>query len=218
MTAQLESDRTAQMIAPASAAMPERWRSSLRDNLSFLKLWLRRPVSLGAMLPSGKSLALAMAEQIDPSAPGAVVELGGGTGSITAALLAGGTALDKLVVIEREPALVNLLRARFGRLHVIHGDARYMTSLVKQAGVGTVKAVVSGLPMLSLPVSVCREIIAQSFTILRPDGIMVQFTYSPLSPISRSTSRSLDIVGDRAHWVLDNVPPASVWTYRRRGA
>lgn len=218
MTAQMEPDASVRTIGPATATGADQWRRSLRDNLSFLKLWLRRPASLGAMLPSGKSLALAMAEQVDPAVPGAVVELGGGTGSITAALLESGTAATDLVVIEREPALVNLLRARFARLRVIQGDARHTARLVAQAGVGPVKAVVSGLPMLSLPERVCRDIITQAFTILRPQGVMVQFTYSPLSPISRSTSRSLDIIGDRADWVLDNVPPASVWNYRRRAS
>jgi len=47
---------------------------------------------------------------------------------------------------------------------------------------------------------------------------VVQFTYGPLSPVSRSISRDLDIVGARVDWVLDNVPPASVWNYRRRAA
>jgi phosphatidylethanolamine/phosphatidyl-N-methylethanolamine N-methyltransferase len=206
------------MTVQAGAATPERRRSSVRDNLRFLKLWLRRPTSLGAVLPSSKSLALAMAEQIDPAAPGAVVELGGGTGSITVALLESGIARENLVVIEREPALVNLLRARFPGVRVIRGDARHMASLIEQAGVGPVKAVVSGLPLLSLPASVCREIIRQAFMILPPKGVMVQFTYGPLSPVSRSVSRCLDIVGDRADWVLDNVPPASVWSYRRRAA
>jgi len=218
MTAQIEPNRTVQLIGPPASAGREHWRSSLCDNLRFLKLWLRRPASLGAMLPSGRSLALAMAEQVDPAAPGVVVELGGGTGSITAALLDSGTAAADLVVIEREPALVNLLRARFAPLRVIHGDARHTARLAKQAGVGPVKAVVSGLPLLSLPERVCRDIITQAFAILGPQGVLVQFTYGPLSPISRSTGRSLDIVGDRADWVLDNVPPASVWNYRRRTA
>jgi len=218
MTVQIESDRGVPLIGPSAAAGSEHWRSSLRDNLRFLKLWLRRPASLGAMLPSGRSLALAMAEQVDPTSPGAVVELGGGTGSITAALLDGGTEVADLVVIERESALVNLLRARFGRLRVIHGDARHTASLIERAGIGPVKAVVSGLPLLSLPEQVCHQVITQAFAILGPQGVLVQFTYGPLSPISRSTGRALDIVGDRADWVIDNVPPASVWNYRRRTA
>jgi phosphatidylethanolamine/phosphatidyl-N-methylethanolamine N-methyltransferase len=210
--------RTAPIIASPGAAARKDWRSSLRDDLRFLKLWLRRPSHLGAILPSSKSLALAMAGQIDPAATGAVVELGGGTGSITAALLDGGTAAEDLVVIEREPALVDLLRARFAGVKVIHGDARDVVRLAQHAGVGPVKAVVSGLPLLSLPDTVCRQIIAEAFRVLRPGGCLVQFTYAPVSPISRSTTHALDIVGKRADWVLDNLPPASVWNFRRRTA
>jgi phosphatidylethanolamine/phosphatidyl-N-methylethanolamine N-methyltransferase len=218
MTAQLESDPTVQMTMPTDTASSEQWHSSLRDNLRFLKLWLRRPVSVGAVLPSGKSLALAMAEQIDPAVPGAVIELGGGTGSITAALLRHGVPREDLVVFERERALVNLLRLRFPGVRVIHGDARHMAGLIAQAGVGPVKAVVSGLPLLSLSVSDCHEIVTQAFATLRPDGVMVQFTYSPVSPVSRQLRRRLDIIGDRVAWVLDNVPPASIWTYGRQAA
>ena len=53
---------------------------------------------------------------------------------------------------------------------------------------------------------------------MQDDGIFVQFTYGPLSPITRSVSNSLDIAGLRSDWVLDNVPPAAVWVYRQRSA
>ena len=39
----------------------------LLRNLRFLRLWLKRPVSLGAVMPSSKSLATAMAAEIDSS-------------------------------------------------------------------------------------------------------------------------------------------------------
>ena len=72
------------------------------------------------------------------------------------------------------------------------------------------------LSLLSLPASVCREIITQAFMVLQPKGVMVQFTYGPLSPVSHPLGRHLDIVGERADWVLGNIPPASVWNYHRR--
>ena len=199
-----------------SLVTPPRQGHHVRDNLRFLRLWLRRPASFGALLPSGKSLARAIAAQIDPTRPGTVVELGGGTGSITAALLERGIATDDLLVIEREIALVNLLSARFPSIQVLSGDARRTASLVARARVGPVKAVVSGLPLLSLPATVCHEVITQAFKVLPADGTMVQFTYGPLSPVSRSLAERLDIVGERVDWVLDNVPPASVWSYHRR--
>ena len=60
--------------------------------------------------------------------------------------------------------------------------------------------------------------IAAAFKVLPEDGALVQFTYGPRAPVSRAIARGLDIVGERAHWVLDNLPPAAVWQYRRRAA
>jgi len=190
-------------------------RSPLRDSLHFLRLWLRRPVSLGAVLPSSRALALSMASQVDHLAPGTVVELGGGTGSITSALLDSGIAKEDLVVIEREPALAGLLRARFPGIHVICGDACDLQRLVAESGLGPVKSVVSGLPLLSLPNAIGWEIIKQVFLTLQPYGTLVQFTYGPRSPIPCGLRRREDIIGERADWVLENLPPASVWTYHR---
>lgn len=185
-------------------------------NLRFLRLWLQRPASLGAVMPSSKSLAAAMAAEIDPAAPGAVVELGGGTGNITAALLASGIDPKDIVVIEQEAALCRVLATRFPQIRVICGDATRLRGLLRRSGVGPVKAVVSGLPLLSIPKRAERLIIAQAFSVLAEDGVFVQFTYGPRPPVSRSIASGLDIVGDRSNWVLDNLPPAAVWQYRRR--
>lgn len=87
----------------------------LRNNLRFLRLWLQRPVRLGAVMPSSRSLAVAMASDVDPTAMGAVVELGGGTGNITAALLEAGIAPRDIVVIEREPSLCGSSPSAFPR-------------------------------------------------------------------------------------------------------
>ena len=151
----------------------------LRNNLRFLRLWLQRPVRLGAVMPSSRSLAVAMASDVDPTAMGAVVELGGGTGNITAALLEAGIAPRDIVVIEREPSLCRVIAKRFPQIRVICGDAMKLRSLLRRAGVGPVKAVVSGLPLLSIPKKAERMIVAQAFTVLAKAGVLIQFTYGP---------------------------------------
>ena len=52
------------------------------------KLWLKNPRKIGAVAVSSAELAAAMARQM-PRGPGCVVELGGGTGSVTKAILEG---------------------------------------------------------------------------------------------------------------------------------
>lgn len=190
----------------------------MHDNLNFLKLWLKRPASLGAVLPSSRSLAAAMACEIDAEAPGVVVELGGGTGSITAALLDSGIDPTDIVVIEQEAALCEVLAERFPNTRVVHGDARRLRSLLRRAGIGPVKAVVSSLPLLSIPRRAQTSIMAQVFSVLPNDGVFVQFTYGPASPVASGLSKGLHISGTRANWVLDNVPPAAVWRYSRKAA
>ncbi len=56
------------------------------DELRFFLHWLRRHGRVGAVVPSGTALAAALAAEIDSEAPGAVVELGPGTGRVTEAL------------------------------------------------------------------------------------------------------------------------------------
>lgn len=170
------------------------------------------------MLPSGRGLAAAMAAGVDQGAPGVVVELGGGTGNITAALLDCGIAPKDIVVIEREAALAKMIARRFPAITVICGDAQHLQALLLHAGIGPVKAIVSGLPLVSLPIDTERWILNQCFSVLPHDGYLIQFTYLPRPPVHRRIAAKLDLAATRTAWVLDNVPPAAVWVYRRRAA
>jgi len=186
----------------------------LRRNLGFLRRWLQNPKAVGAVMPSGRSLATAMVAGIDLKAPGAVVELGGGTGNITAALLEAGVPIDDIAVIERDPGFARVISARFPDVRVLQGDAADLRRLLRQAGVGPVKAVVSGLPLLSMPDRVCLRIISEATQALADDGVLLQFTYGPASPVSRRILTRLGLQAERINWVVDNIPPASVWRYR----
>lgn len=195
-----------------------RERARVRNYLRFFNLWLQNPTNIGAVVPSGKNLAVAMAAEIDPLAPGAVIELGGGTGSITSALLLRGVPPKSLIVIEREPSLCEIMRARFPAIQIICGDARELDNILAAAGITLVKAVVSGLPLLSLSREVERNIIKQCFAVLPPDGFLMQFTYLPRPPVGRAIAAELGLEAIRTAWVLDNIPPSTVWIYRRRAA
>ena len=67
----------------------------------FLVAWIRSPLKIGALTPSSKSLARAMARQVDLSEEGMVVELGAGTGAVTHALALAIPA-ERLLIVERE--------------------------------------------------------------------------------------------------------------------
>ncbi len=186
-----------------------------RDEVRFFLRWLRQPARLGAVVPSGPALAAALAAEIDAEAPGAVVELGSGTGRVTAALLEAGVAPDALVAIEREASFCALLAARFPGIRVVPGDARALERLLERNEVGAVKAVVSSLPLLNLSERDRRAMLSQAAAALEPGVVLVQYTYGPAEPVPSVLRVELGLIGERTHWVLVNLPPAAVWRYRR---
>jgi phosphatidylethanolamine/phosphatidyl-N-methylethanolamine N-methyltransferase len=178
----------------------------------FFRLWLKDPLKIGAIAPSSRDLGLAMAKLVPAAAHYPVVELGGGTGVITQALLDSGIAPERLVVIERDTTLHDLLQRRFPAVRILRGDAADLAALLKPLGISRVSAVVSGLPLLAFRKPVQQAIIDASFAVLERGGPFIQFTYGPFSPLPR---KELGLIGRVRKRVFANLPPASVWVYQR---
>jgi|TARA_R110002072_G_scaffold35754_27_gene105552 phosphatidylethanolamine/phosphatidyl-N-methylethanolamine N-methyltransferase len=184
-----------------------------RSELIFFSRWLRDPLKVGSVLPSGKALASMLAKQV-PIADGKyIVELGGGTGTVTDALLSTGLDPSRLIIFERDPQFHARLTERFSDSHVVHGDARDLGKLLGGMGIESVGAVVSGLPLLSMSSHVQRPIFEQSFQFLDRDGVFLQFTYGLTSPVSQSLIQPLGLVAEKLGMIWQNVPPATVWRY-----
>jgi len=189
--------------------------SHLNNTCQFIAAWMRSPLKMGAALPSSKFLADAMAQQVDISREGVIVELGAGTGVVTRSLLDSGTQADKLLVIEREKQLHALLQSSFPDLKILCADALELANVLSSAGIKKVNAIVSSLPFLSMPDSVRRGIQEQMAKAIGADGVIIQFTYGLQSPINTYELKDYNLVGMRVKFVLLNVPPAHVWVYRK---
>jgi phosphatidylethanolamine/phosphatidyl-N-methylethanolamine N-methyltransferase len=187
------------------------------DGARFLKSLVVKPHLTGAVAPSGRALARAMAAAAGPLPDGIVVELGPGTGPVTRALTARGVDRRRLVLVEFNPAFVHMLQSRFAPARVVEGDAYDLPrTLAKLAG-EPVAAVVSSLPLLIQPPEKRKVLLDDAFAMMGPGGVFVQFTYGPVSPMP------LGLLAGRysAHcsapiWL--NLPPARVWTYRLEAA
>jgi phosphatidylethanolamine/phosphatidyl-N-methylethanolamine N-methyltransferase len=199
------------------AILPPLLRLDLMSShhLTWLKIWIRNPMKLGAIVPSSRELALAMARLVPTDRKGPVIELGGGTGVITRGLIETGIAPEDLIVIERDPTLHALLHKQFPTARIILGDATELSRLLAPMHLPPVRAVVSGLPLLSMSKPVQQKIVEEAIKVVGKDGPIIQFTYGPFSPIAR---RRFGLVGRVAERVFANLPPASVWEYRRGGA
>lgn len=184
---------------------------------TFFRQWLKNPRGIAAVSPSSRHLASAMVSQV-PADAERVVELGGGTGVITEALLKYGIPHDRLMVVEINPDFHAMLQQRFPGTLVTRGDARELVQLIERehfAQRGGVDAVVSGLGLLSMSKSTQRQILTAVFDALTPSGSFIQFTYGPLSPISRELLDELGLRVRRASMSWRNMPPATVFVFTR---
>jgi phospholipid N-methyltransferase len=203
---------------PRSRRKPETCRdTSQPDAWTFFRQWLRNPRAMAALSPSSRQLARLMIEQL-PDGARHIVELGGGTGVITQALLEHGIDPSNLLVVELNEELHQLLRQRFPDVRVVCGDAQELRSIVTDSAFAageSVDAVVSGLGMLSMSRATQRAILAGVFAVLGARGRFIQFTYGPASPLSRELLNELGLQVQRAGVAWLNVPPATVYVYTR---
>jgi phosphatidylethanolamine/phosphatidyl-N-methylethanolamine N-methyltransferase len=182
-------------------AIPAKKFSHHRGRHHFIFAAMRSPFKIGGFLPSSRGLAQAMASGVDISRHGAVIELGAGTGVVTHALLKAGISPDK-----------------FPHLNILCADAIELDSVLASHSITKINAIVSSLPFLVMPKHVRHAIQHHMATLIGDDGVLIQFTYGPKSPISRGQMRKYHLQGKRMKLVVANVPPAHVWIYRRISA
>ncbi len=206
-------------------------RTEIEQRWRFLRNYLQKPNVTGAVLPSSRSLAAAIAEPFRRSPrPVRVLEVGAGTGPITRYL---GTILsveDHLDICEIQPEFASILERDVlskpvFRPHVDAGRVRLLCMpLQRIEGEGVYDFVISGLPMTAFELSDVEQVYATVRRLLKPDGVFSYFEYTWL----RRTSAVLSVGRSRArlravsaflsrnireheierHSVFANVPPA----------
>ena len=191
-------------------------RRGFADSARFLRSLIAAPRLVGAVAPSGRALARAMAAAAGPPPHGLIVELGPGTGPVTRSLIEAGVQPERLALVEYDPEFCRLLRQRFATARVIQGDAYDLPRTLAELGGQPIAAVVSSLPLLNQPPERRAKLIGDAFALMGPSGRFVQFTYGVLSPIPREVCANR-YAAVRSRPILFNVPPARVWTYRLEG-
>jgi phospholipid N-methyltransferase len=183
----------------------------------FFRHWLRDPLKIAAVSPSSRELASKMMAELPPRAT-RVIELGGGTGVFTRALLEHGIVPDRLLVLELNQTLHQHLTERFPGVRVVLGDARDAHAMAARVGFldeGPADAVISGLGLLSMPKPTQRAILESAFAAMAPHGRFIQFTYGPVNPVAREVMAELGLSSRRAGFTLLNLPPATVYAISR---
>jgi phospholipid N-methyltransferase len=170
---------------------------ALRESMSFLKEFVSRPTQVGAVAPSSRFLARALCRPLSQSSgPLKVLELGAGTGAVTAhiiPLLGDGDCFD---ICEANTALADHLRARFiveaGPLAIAHREGR--TRLFDRP-IQEVKEllqydfIISGLPLTAFELKDVEDILGIVKRCLKPGGTFSYFEYIAIRPLLTVTRR-----------------------------
>ena len=196
-----------------SIARVEKKSLRLDDEVQFIRSWKEKPLSTGAVMPSSRVLARAMARYVDPQAAGPVIELGPGTGPVTQALVKQGIDPARLILVEFNPDFCRLLRSRYPQATVVQGDAYRLRRLLETYVDEPAAAIVSGLPLVTKPLRTRLRLISDAMTLLATGAPFVQFTYAMLPPIPKELS---GVRAEASELIWMNLPPARVWVYRGR--
>jgi phosphatidylethanolamine/phosphatidyl-N-methylethanolamine N-methyltransferase len=186
---------------------------SSSDRSEFLAAWLKNPLKIASIVPSGRPLAQSITSEIDRRV-GGVIELGPGTGVFTDALLERGVVESDLVLVEEDASFTRMLKQRYPTANIVNINASKIGG--QALGNRTFRVTVSGLPLLSMTPRAVLAILLSTFRLMGSNGRFYQFTYGPLCPIPRRILDRLGLKAVRIGWTPLNMPPAAVYRITKR--
>jgi phospholipid N-methyltransferase len=179
-----------------------------------VKAFFRQGKRIASFAPSSRSMARKLLDGIDWETTKTIVELGAGTGPITAAMVARARPATKLIVIELDPTLCGRLRHRFKdvpNVDVVLGDATKFGEILAARGIAEVDHVISGLPLPSFPAAGRDQILETASRMIVTGGAFRQITVMPLI-YYKMYRRYFESVKFR--FVPFNIPPGGVYICR----
>lgn len=190
------------------------------ERVSFLREFLRSPLTVAAVAPSSDALATAITAPVPRTGEPTVVELGPGTGAFTAAVQQRLAGRGRHLAVEISPAFAEPLARRFPRVEVAVADATGLRELLRDRGARHADVIVSGLPWAAFGAGRQDDLLGAVADVLAPDGVFATFAYTatlwapPAVRLRQALRRRFEeVVAGRTVWA--NLPPALVYYCRR---
>ena len=203
----------------------------------FFREFIRNFHTTGAILPSGRALAKALTRFVAAPSdrPRRILEIGPGTGAVTAPLVAALRPDDRLELVELNDSFVGILKERFQNDPAFQPAASRTTihhcALENLPESEPFDILVSGLPLNNFSAELVESLLTGMMGRLRAGGTLSFFEYIAVRRVRavisigkekqrlRGIGRAMHGVLDRGEFrrdmILTNVPPAWVHHVRR---
>ena len=186
----------------------------------FIREFAKAPTVVASVIPSGKALARQMTSPSPSVGQPVVVELGSGTGAFSRTIQERLNGRGRHIALDINERFTALLTERFAGLDAVTADARHVSAVLAERGLGPADAIVSSLPWASFRHERQRELLDAVVDALSPQGAFTTFAYVharrfiPARRLRRSLAdRFEEVVLGRTVWA--NLPPALVYHCRR---
>jgi len=194
--------------------------NGLREHVLLFSRFLRNPRAVGALTASSRALARAMVSDIDLARPGHIVELGPGTGVITAEIVKRLGPETRLLALDVDPEFVARVSECWPSVQCVCGSAAELDTIASEHDMLPLDHVISGLPFFSLPPAVTDQIIEAIVATLRPGGTFRTFQYTTGYPFPSAAAfrrKMTARVGSEAavRFITRNMPPVVRLVWRK---
>lgn len=180
----------------------------LSDFGLFLSKFISKGRQISSAVPSSPAMVAKILDRVDFSRPGAIVELGAGTGPVTEQIIDVLRPSHRFVAVENDADFCDVLRRRFPDLTLLQADATKIAEPLENLGIHRVEYVISGLPTPALPKRSLVRLFQWLEKALTPTGVFIQITVVPLV-YQRFYRRLFESVDFKMVWL--NVPPGGVY-------
>jgi phospholipid N-methyltransferase len=190
--------------------------SAAKKRVCFFREFLAAPAKVGAVTPSSRHMAKAMAQGIELDKAGRVVEYGSGTGVFTREILAAIPQNCQFFAIERSPELATVFRKAYPNVRLYVDTVANTPELCEKENMPEVDCIVSGLPWSVFPEDLQDKLLEATVEVLRPGGRFATFAYLqgvvlPAGTRFRAKLHQYFSKVEKSPVVWKNFPPAFVY-------
>lgn len=182
------------------------------ENWTFFQAFLKSPRVVASVIPSSPFLVRRIVKAADPVSARIVVELGGGTGGTTRAMLKAMSPQGRMLVIERTAEFIDTLGGIDDpRLEVVHGCASGIGAELARRRLPAADVVISGIPFSTMQPDLCEEIVTAVNDALAPGGRFVAYQFT-----DRVAEYTRPVMGPpEVEIEFVNVPPIRLFIWRK---